>query len=317
MEYRLQKYSHSYLDSFINLLDSAFEIENKDKRGLVEWKYFDTYHQRETITYIALDEADKVVAQYTNLPVRIAHQNILFNSMICIDMTTHLNHRGKGLITKLSEKVYEEVRNNHYDFTLGFSNDEGINVDKYSRSYGYVEVGKFARYFRIAIRRKATPCRLVLVNSFETDAVFGNQTQYCRIYKDFDYLSWRYIRKPNSEYTIYQIILDKKAIGYIVLRFKENKCYIYDILINDLGKTEMINVLWSIENTALDQGIRIIVYNVLDNTFWQSLFNKYKYYKKTNNAVNYYLTIKIHNPTVSTDLLLNKDNWIIMNGDIL
>jgi hypothetical protein len=72
----------------------------------------------------------------------------------------------------------------------------------------------------------------------------------------------------------------------------------------------MITILRSIENKALEHGIKIIVYNVLDNNYWKSLFNKYKYFKRTSNNINYYLTIKIHNNSIPADFVLNKENWL-------
>lgn len=317
MDYKFQKYSSDYLPSFTELLDKSFDIENKDKQALIQWKLFDNYHNGKTITYIALDKEDNVVGQYTNLPVKIAYGDKIYNSMICVDMATDINHRGKGLITKLSQYVYQEVVGNKYDLTIGFSNDDGLKVDKNASNYGYKIVGRFVRYFKIVVYRKNIKSKIVLTDHFETSSEFGNKANFLRIYKDYYYLTWRYLSKPNSEYSIYQIVQNEIAVGYVVLRFKGNKCYIYDILVNNISKKEMITVLRSIENKALDKGIRIIVYNVLDNNFWKSLFNRYKYFKKTNNKINYYLTVKIHNPSLLPEFILDKENWLLMNGDIL
>lgn len=316
-DYKIQKYSLHYLQSFTELLDKSFDIEGKDKKELVQWKLFSDYHKGKTITYIALDETDIVASQYTNLPVRIAFGDQIYSSMICVDMATDPNHRGKGLITKLSQKVYEEVAKNKYDFTIGFSNDNGLKVDKNASNYGYKVVGRFVRYFKVVIYRKNINSKIILTDHFEVNSIFGTQTNYFRVYKDFDHLNWRYLRKPNSEYSIYKIIHNNVSAGYVVLRFKGNKCYVYDILVNDITKKQMITVLRSIENKALEKGIRIIVYNVLDNKFWQTLFNRYKYFKKVNNRINYHLTVKIHNQSVPGRVILDKENWLLMNGDIL
>lgn len=164
---------------------------------------------------------------------------------------------------------------------------------------------------------KKISTKLILTDSFDDNFVSGNKSDFFRIYKDKEYLNWRYKDKPNSDYSIYKIVKEEKILGYIVLRFKGYKCYIHDILVNNLDRGEMITVLRSIENKALEEGIRIIVYNVLDNLYWQKLFNRHIYFKKNNNKSNYYLTIKIHNNSVPQELVTNKDNWIIMNGDIL
>lgn len=316
MDYKLTKYSTSYQTALTTLLNNSFHIENKDKKRLVLWKYFDNYLGNKTITYIALDEERNVVGHYTNLPIGVTYLGKTYRCMICTDMCTDIQHRGKGLITKLSAKVYNEVRKNNYDFSIGFSNDDGVQVDKHSNSYGYVIVGKFVRYFKIVVYRKNISYKLEKTNTLDKD-YYSHHSKYLRIKKDHDFLYWRYLKKPNREYEIYNIKENNKIIGYVILRFLKFKCYIYDIITENDNKKHMITVLRSIENKALEHNVRLIIYNVLENKYWQSLFNKYKYFKKANNNVNYYLTIKIHNDKVPKDIILDHEHWLLMNGDIL
>ncbi len=317
MDYKIQPYTPYNLISFTELLDTSFSIRNKDKIGLVQWKLFHAHHNGNTITYVALDKNGSVVGQYTNLPVTIVHNNRFFKSMICCDMTTHPHHRGKGLISILSQRVYDDVIKRGYDFTVGFSNDDGLKVDKNAHNYGYHIVGAFVRYFKVVVYRKKIKKKTVPVKQFRISDTFGAKTHYLRFYKDHNYLQWRYLSKPNNEYSLYQIVEGDTLTGYVVLRFKEHTCYLYDILVNDMTQEQMTAVLRSIEHIALEKGIRIIVCNILDNMFWQNLFSTHGYLKKPNNKVNYHLTVKIHNPTISSEFLLNRDNWLLLNGDIL
>jgi hypothetical protein len=236
--------------------------------------------------------------------------------MVCTDMCTDIRHRGKGLISKLSTEVYNEVKKKKYDFSLGYSNDEGVQVDKHANNYGYIIVGKFVRYFKVVVSKKNINYKLVRTNTLDQD-YYSHYSNYLRIKKDHDYLYWRYLKKPNREYDIYNIIEDNKVVGYVVLRFLKYKCYIYDIITENDDKKHMITVLRSIENKALEHNIRLVIYNVLDNDYWKTLFNKYIYLKRINNNINYYLTVKIHNNKIPIDIILNNDNWLLMNGDIL
>ncbi len=316
MDYRVRKFSSVYLFSLTKLIDASFSVENKDKVGLVQWKYFDEYLNDNSITYIALDQTNNVVSHYTNVPVSISFGDNIYRSMICTDMCTSPGFRGKGLISKLSAKVYREVIANKYDFSLGFSNDEGIKIDKYAKGYGYSIVGKFVRYFKIVTYRTNAQYKLLKISNFNRD-FYPQASKFFKVKKDYEYLNWRYVSKPNSEYEIYGILENDSNIGYIVLLFIKYKCYVCDIIIQNDDKSQMIQVLRSIENIALDRKVRLIIYNVLDNKFWKSLFSKYKYLKKENNNTNYYLTIKSHNEKIPKELILNKNMWIVMNGDIL
>ncbi len=316
MDYKITEYSPSFLPSLAKLLNNSFHIENKDKKRLVLWKYFDEYLHNKTITYLALDKENNVVSHYTNLPIDITYLNKTYTCMICTDMCTDIDHRGKGLITQLSTHVYNEVKKKGYDFSLGFSNDEGVEVDKHANNYGYVVVGKFVRYFKFVLYKKNIDYLLTRTDSLHQD-YYSHHSKYLRIKKDHDYLYWRYIKKPNREYDVYNIMDGNRVVGYVILRFLKYKCYIYDIVTENDDKKHMITVLRSIENKALEHKVRLVIYNVLDNNYWQTLFNKYKYFKRTNNTVNYYLTIKIHNTEMPKDIILDKENWLLMNGDIL
>lgn len=314
-DYKIQKFSENFLPSLTQLLDDSFSIQNENKPELVKWKYFDRFLKNKTITYIALSPKEKVISHYTNLPLSINYLHKSYQAMICTDMCTDKNYRGKGLISKLSSKVYNEVYKNKYDFSIGFSNDEGINVDKHSANYGYVIVGKFVRYFKIVLTRKKV--KYLLKKTSIINKNLDNYSKYLKINKDHDYLLWRYLRKPKSEYDVYGILEKDINVGYVVLRFINKKCYVYDIISSSQEKSDMVSILRSIENKALDHKTRLIIYNVLDNDYWKNLFNRYKYFKKTNNKINYYLTIKIHNKNLVENFILNKENWLLMNGDIL
>src|SRR5260221_9654961 len=167
MEYNFEKYSQKYFKFFTSLLTKSFNIKNADKEGLIKWKFFDSIHEGKTITYIALDGKNNVVGQYTNLPFKIARKNRIYKTMDCVDMTTDINHRGMGIISKLSKLVYKEINEKKYDFSIGFSNDEGVKVDKNSSNYGYKIVGRFARYYKFIVYRKKTPIKLELATAFD------------------------------------------------------------------------------------------------------------------------------------------------------
>jgi hypothetical protein len=316
MEYRLCKYSNNYLPALTSLIDKTFSIENTNKLGLIKWKYFNLPENEKAVCYIAFDNLKHAVGCYINIPFTTIRVGKKYKSFDCTDMCTDVNHRGKGLISQLSDCVYKEICSKHYDFSLGFSNDEGVKVDKYAKNYGYYIVGKFVRYFKLVLFRKQVTYQLIKVKQFSEGFKSAN-SRYFKVFKTVNYLQWRYVLKPNASYEIYKISADNKFIGYVVLRILKNRCYIYDIISKDDDKEIMTNILRAIENKALDNNVRLIIYNVLDNSYWCSLFNKYKYFKKENNKVNYYLTVKIHNHRIRKVLLLDKNNWLLMNGDIL
>lgn len=314
--YNYVKYDSRYLGKLTELLHRTFGIENKDKESLVRWKYFDKYHEGKTITYLTMDNEGRAVGHYCNIPIKVRSGNAVYKCMLCADMCTDPDHRGKGLITSMSKKVYEEVAAEHYDFSLGFSNTEGVKVDKYASNYQYAVVGKFARYVKLLIRTKQTPVQMNKVSACEKSP--ENQSlKMLHIDKNPAYLNWRYVRKPNAEYEIFELCKAGNTVGYAVMQFTDNKACLYDIAANSEDAGDMSEIIRAVGNTALNRKVRILVLNVLENNYWKKICADNRMIRNPGNSENYYLTVRIHNQNMDRDYLLEKNNWRLSLGDIL
>ncbi len=306
----IKKFSKKYLASLTSLLNNSFKIETPNKEKLVDWKYFDKHLNNQTITYIAVDDTDSVVSHYTNIPITVIADR-KYKAMVCTDMCTDPKFRGQGLISQLSSRVYSEVRKQGYDFSIGFSNDQGVQVDKHSDKYGYQIIGRFVRYFKVVLLASSAQYKLVKNSNI---AGFENNSSYYKILKTPEYITWRYTKKPNNDYEIFDINDEEKVLGLVVLRFMNHKCYVYDIISDQ--NSDIKKTMQAIDNLAIKRLAPLIIYNVLDNNYWKKVFGPF-YFKKTYNHTNYYLTIKIHNENLDDQRLGNKENWLVMNGDIL
>lgn len=310
--YRFQK---KYFPSFVELIHDNFEIKNKDKEKYIFWKYFDLFYRGKTITYLAVNDSGKVISQYTNVPISISYQGKSFRTTVCMDMVTDSVYRGRGIITLLSKKVYKEVENEKYDFSFGFSNDEGVVVDKKSKGYGYKVVGKFAVYFKIVIRKKKIPLRLLGVRDFKT--VLEDDGRFIQIEKTKEYLRWKYIKRPGQKYLFYRLDENGDDHGFVVLKSSSKKMYVYDIITQDKSSKRVKQILRAIENEACKQKKRIVIVKALENGYWKKIFLKTGFLKKMRNKKNYYLTVKFHNHLLDEKVILNKDYWWALMGDIV
>lgn len=315
MEYKIVKYSPIYFSKLTRLLAETFSIENKNKKGLIKWKYFDPYFNKKSITYIVVDKNDNLVGHYSSMPISIQYGEKEYKTTLSTDAATDINHRGKGLMSKISAALYKKVAQKGYDFSFGYPNEVGVVMDKHSKNYGYQVIGIFVKYFKFIIFRKNTPYTLVKLNSPEkVTGITSADENFYKIKKNKEYLTWRYLKKPNNEYEVYRIVYDKKDVGYAILHFTQNKCYVLDII---AGKDiiKMKDIVKSIENRALDRKIRLVIYNVFDNEYWKKIFG-FPYFKKAKGGVNYYFSVHTHTDTLPANLL-NKEHWFLMNGDIL
>jgi hypothetical protein len=231
-------------------------------------------------------------------------------------MATHPDFRGKGLISNLSKLVYKDVEKSGASMSIGFSNEEGVQVDKHSTNYGYHIIGKFETYYHIVTQRKKTNCTLSKISSFKETVL--QQKDFYSINKTVKYLDWRYKDNPNHDYLFYEAKMEDKFIGYVVLKKSKLKTRVVDVICPDDSTTTTRNIITAINNLALTDGKRLTTFSVLDNKFWHSVFNKTLSFKKTLKKNSYYLTIKIHNTKLfNEEELLNVDNWLCFSGDIL
>lgn len=316
MEYKTIRYTPSYLASLTKLITITFSIENRNKKALLQWKYFDPFFNSKSITYIALDKENNVVGHYSSMPITVTQGENVYKSTLSTDAATDPDHRGKGIMSRLAKALYSDVKNQGYAFSFGFPNEVGVVMDKYSKNYGYQLIGVFAKYARLVFSPKKITYSLIKVNTQdEIETIESTNDNYFTLQKDKDYLIWRYIKKPNREYEVYRIIEKRKTIGYVILRFTRIKCYVYDIITDLTNKSSLQKVFQAIENTAFQHRRFIVVYTVLDNTYWQSLF-RFPYVKKFYNRSSYYFSVHLHKQNLPSTIL-EKDHWLLMSGDIL
>lgn len=315
MEYKILLYHKKYFHSFSDLLINNFKFDNTDKEKAIYWKFFDAIHNNNSVTYIATDKKH-VIAQYTNLPYLVCRKKTVYASMLCADMTTHEKYRGQGLISILSKKVYAVVQSKNVPFTIGFSNDSGVKVDKYSKGYGYVIVGNFVRYFKLLVFTKKSAISLVPTRTF-SKSWKCTHSSYFKIDKSLPFLTYRYIKKPNNTYDLYELQKDSTPIGYVVIRKKRSIAYLYDLILTSYNLKSVSDAVSAVEYHMKKDKMRIFIMNVLDNPFWQELARKHHLAKRKRNKVNHHLTIKIHGKIINKETIYNKDNWFLMGGDIL
>ena len=97
------------------------------------------------IAYGAWD-GECLAAQYSCrlTPLYLPHHDSPATVGLSINMAVHPQYRGRGLIKQVAAPVYAEVGARGGLAGVGFSNADGVKVDRQSRGYGYRVVGKLA-----------------------------------------------------------------------------------------------------------------------------------------------------------------------------
>ena len=314
MEYKLVALSKKYVSSFEDLIKTSFPLQSSDVHQLVEWKFLTRRANRMAVSYVAVTPQGRVVSQYSNIPIAISQEKRVYRGMVCADMATLPDHRGQGLISKLSKKVYEEVSKNT-DISIGSSNALGVQVDRNSSSYGYHVVGEFTQYIKVIFRAQNTSANLIKISDFDHDFVPQKSTHF-QIYKDYEYLHWRYVTKPENTYQLFRVEILGRDVGYVVLVVQKSRMYVYEIISKEDSHENTQSLLKALEQYAYTSGCYLLVYRVLDCEYWKTYFSRGRYLKRSPKRVKYYFTVKVHNEELLSKHIFEKDNWIIGNGDI-
>jgi GNAT superfamily N-acetyltransferase len=313
-EYKFTSLTKEDIPELARLLEETIGVQTRNKQTLLEWKYFHPFLEKRTISYSAKTSEGKIVSHYCNLLLKLQHNKTTIYATLCTDMATQKDHRGKGLISQLSKRVYEEVEKQGYLLSLGYSNKDGVKVDRNAKGYKYQIVGNFTVYLKLVINVSRHTHRLQEITNFLEKTINISPLTYS-VEKSKEYLTWRYLKKPENTYKIY-ITQDHT---FIILKFLGKICYVHDIIFQKEPTVKsFIEIMQSIEKEAVENNIRIVLYNVLENNLWRTVFHQAKYIKNHIFSTERYLTIRIHNhEKINSEEILNKENWYIMNGDIL
>ena len=302
-DYHFDRCDAFAVGSLTALLDHSFNIQNPAKEALVNWTFFAAAHHQSTICYTAITADNCMVSQYANVPIALHDNGNALNGMVCVDMTTHRDHRGKRLISQLAERVYADVVAAGFDLSIGFSSEAGIKVDQNATGYGYQVVGRYVRHVYPLWRPQVTPYTLTPAPSFSEmpDKLLLMPGDPLGIAKTADYLTWRYVEKPCNDYQIYRLNNVGAFAGYVVIRPSSRGAYIYD-LIADFTDFNLIRA--AVHNLLLARHQSTATWYVLDNHFWRR-------------SLRGSVRIPNHFAIVDRAALLSAENWRMMASEIL
>lgn len=120
-----------------DLLAICFDRQSSDLVHLIGW-----LHRIGQMIAWGAWEDDQLVAQYSCLLRSIECCGERVYAGMSINMAVHPDYRGQGLVKQLAEPVYQMVRDCGGVIGLGFSNAQGVQVDRHSKSYGYRVIGQ-------------------------------------------------------------------------------------------------------------------------------------------------------------------------------
>lgn len=287
----------------------------KTKPGFWKWKLAMS-SKRPAIAWMATTPKGELVSHYAYLPLDVAAGKERMPASLCTAMATHPEHRGRSLISRLSQAAFQDAEKQGSEICIGFSNQAGLRVDKNSSGYGYAIIGSFATFATFPGKTDETTIRLEALRAKEPFKKIPFSAQILGIAKNPSFLHWRYRRYPKKIYRCFRLMDKKRLIGYVILRFRKSRAEIMDLLLRD--EHRMAEALGVTVAYAKMHGARLVTVSVLKNPFWKQHLSKAGFHEVPK-RVRYHLTLKFtsHTPCEFKRILNKAAAWRLMSGDIL
>jgi len=312
--YCIQKITVVDKQALFDLLGECFNLPEKSVNQQLSWRYEASSFLQKMIAFGAYTKEKQLVSFYANVPHQIVYKGKSKDVYLCLDIATKVGHRRQGLISQLSSCVYQQLdKNNLENISIGFSNKEGIRIDKNSRNYGYQIVGSFQTYIRPS-RASKSQVNFKRQDLLEAGDVWPHTS--FQIHKNSQYLKWRYLGKSHRNYNYYSVIHRNATVAQVVAIKKKNKVEIIDVI--PLAEFDIEILLRSLPSLGNQLKRSFVTITVLKNRQWQELLGRCHYLPQPLSRQKYYLTIRL-NPNYRSEKtdILSAENWLLFSGDIL
>ncbi|GAB4514302.1 MAG: hypothetical protein OHK0046_16220 [Anaerolineae bacterium] len=186
--------SAEHRSAWAELLALAFDRQLEDMTRSLMW----LLAAGPVIAYGAWD-GERLAAQYACL---VRHLHIPGHAApvevgMSLNMCVHPDYRGQGLVKHVSKPVYDTLKVRGAVAGMGFSNAEGVQVDRHSKGYGYQVVGKLASVLVVLPRTRAAPLDLYNIWSPEMIAPPSDTLHFVFSTAQLDH---RYSAHPTNRY---------------------------------------------------------------------------------------------------------------------
>lgn len=310
MEFRALKQEN--YNQWAGLLAVCFDRNRQDMKALLGW-----LEQMGQIVAWGAWDGDKLVAQYTSLLRHLSFGEKTISGGMSINMAVHPDYRGRGLVKQVSAPVYEEVRASGASIGFGFSNAEGVQVDKHSKGYNYQVIGEMQSLLSYLPKGH---CRAIqITDEFPLDIHFAcvnSRRDGIRFQKTMNSFRTRYAQHPFRQYK-YGIWYENNEISGVVV-YREIKRYgIRGISLMDACGLNMEQLIRRWGCTMRNRGFHFIhTVATPEARLAQILHEYYPTINLPYVQTPYYLTLRNLHSKLENSIELF-ENWDLIGGDIL
>jgi hypothetical protein len=334
-----------------NLFNNVFN-QNRDLREW-EWKFKECPIDTRHLTVLAKDN-NKIVGQYPCIAYYLKYQDKTVKIAQPVDNLVHKDYRGgaKGAQVEMFLKEEELWRDNGIDMAFGFPNREAYIVGK--RLLKYKDLIKIENLFkrlslRLALKNRIkTPylanfggwissfiIRFLIslsekpikgvtykwIKAFDerVDSFWQTiQKQYTIMaQRDYNYLNWRYCKKPNNDCHILQAEQNGDIIGILVVKYEDHGDARIGFIMECLAVKE-VNLMENLVNKGLillsQNKVDYVLVRLSSEDSIKNVFNKTGFFYKEGIWFSN-IVYKTYSSNVDDSILKDPSMWHISFGD--
>lgn len=188
------------------------------------WRYINNPID-DMLVNVAL-ENNRIIANYSVSPCKVYINGNIEKAALSMTTMTHPNYRGKGLFPKLANELYEEMKKNHYKIIIGFpnNNSHSVFVNRLDWKDIYEIPTMKLDLERVNYCNEYRNFKIINDNNFLLDysKLINKTNEKIKIYKDLEYLRWRFKDNPINKYNNYVLTENQSVVASIITK-KYNK----------------------------------------------------------------------------------------------
>ncbi len=259
------------------------------------------------------------------------------------DVMVRGDQRGKGLFTKLAGAVYRQFSGDDAVLFFGFPNRQSYpavmkyldyaricNLDYYQYRAGMTGMagkvlglaGRLFRGLKVWLRCEIN-ARLSQKGSameMTADLPAGlsemlreiNTNEVLSLWKDEDYLRWRYIDHPRHRYDFFPLRVNGVLEGLVVARKDGARAVICEMLNRTKNVQQAFLHLLYVQRRYIFSGMGEVVFLGHDNGFFETVFGRSGFKKSISNIV---CTVRFSGRGRIREMFMIPENWTFTYGD--
>lgn len=333
-------------DDTIGIYKKCFDDNGSPKSELkIRWQFLENPIKEKFVDIAIEVEKNKAAAIYAISPVKFKLQEQEILASQSLDTITDVDYRGQGLFIKLAKNVYSNAKENNIELVYGFPNGNSIHgfskkldwkvldpipflIKPINTSYFTKKINKLSWLPNVKIAfKKSLDHNIIIKEEFtfneQVDIIWEkfSKTFKVSIQRNKEYLTWRYLNKPNEDYKILHAYTQTgNYIGFVVYCVKGKHGgkigYIMEYMYDPKYKNESHNLMKEATNRIIDQKADCILGWCFEYSENYSGYEKVGFYSLPEKLrpIELHFGVCTFNKSID-DIVLDRKNWYLSYSD--